>query len=68
MGTSNRESGGGEAYGIDKGTKIEENGIKCDDGHRLEGIAVNYICCNNGVAYLDAGRNWSWDGEQLEVR
>lgn len=58
----------GGAYGIDKGTKIEENGVKCDDGHRLEGIAVNYICCNNGVAYLDAGRNWSWDGEQLEVR
>lgn len=54
------ESGeeGEGAYGIDKGAQVEENGVECDDGHRLEGIAVNYVCCNNGVADLDAGRNW----------
>lgn len=39
----NFESGeeGKGAYGIDKGTQVEENGVKCDDGHRLKGVAVN---------------------------
>lgn len=29
------------AYGIDKGTQVEENGVKGDNGHGLEGIAVH---------------------------
>lgn len=42
MKSSNRERGWGKgAYGIDKGAQIKENGVKGDDGHRLEGIAVH---------------------------
>ncbi len=43
-------------YGIDESAEIEEDGIKRNDAHGLQRIAVNNVGCDDRVPDLDARR------------
>lgn len=45
----------GGAYRIDERAQVEEDGVEGDHAHGLQGVAVDDVAADHGVADLDAG-------------
>lgn len=43
-----------KTYWIDKGTEVEEHGVKGDDAGGLEGIAIDNVVARHGVSDLNS--------------